>query len=74
VERGLDEAERWMEHVMKEQPKIEELRQAFETWMDAQARQENLSDHALEAYRLANPPGMSADGLLRYWTKVRGPT
>jgi glyoxylase-like metal-dependent hydrolase (beta-lactamase superfamily II) len=71
VERGLDEAERWMEHAMQDEPGIEGLRGAFEQWMDAQGRQENLSDHALEAYRLANPPGMSADGLLRYWTKVR---
>jgi glyoxylase-like metal-dependent hydrolase (beta-lactamase superfamily II) len=71
VEHGLDEAERWMEHAMQDQPAIEDLRTAFEKWMDAQGRHESLSDHALEAYRLANPPGMSADGLLRYWTKVR---
>jgi len=24
-----------------------------------------------KAYELANPPGMSADGLQRYWKKVR---
>jgi len=25
----------------------------------------------VKAYELANPPGMSADGLLRYWNKFR---
>jgi hypothetical protein len=25
----------------------------------------------MNAYELANPLGMSADGLLRYWKKVR---
>ncbi|MFN2121637.1 MAG: MBL fold metallo-hydrolase [Anaerolineales bacterium] len=74
VERGLDEAERWMEHAMQEQPAIEALRTAFEGWMDEEGRQEKLSEHGLQAYRLANPPGMSADGLLRYWTKVRRTT
>jgi glyoxylase-like metal-dependent hydrolase (beta-lactamase superfamily II) len=71
VERGIDRTERWMEHAMQEQPALEALRAAFEQWMDGQGREENLSEHAIEAYRLANPPGMSADGLLRYWTKVR---
>jgi glyoxylase-like metal-dependent hydrolase (beta-lactamase superfamily II) len=71
VERGLDETERWMEHAMQAQPRIEDLRTAFEKWMDVQGREEHLSEHALEAYALANPPAMSADGLLRYWTKVR---
>jgi hypothetical protein len=30
-----------------------------------------LSEDVLVAYSLANPPGMSADGLLRYWKKVK---
>jgi hypothetical protein len=30
-----------------------------------------LSEDVVKAFGLANPPGMSADGLLRYWKKVR---
>jgi len=30
-----------------------------------------LSEDVLKAYAVANPPGMSADGLYRYWKKVK---
>jgi hypothetical protein len=30
-----------------------------------------LTEDVVRAYELANPLGMSADGLLRYWNKVR---
>jgi glyoxylase-like metal-dependent hydrolase (beta-lactamase superfamily II) len=73
VEKGLDDAERWLERVMAEDPAppIEAMRQSFTEWMTEQAAEMNLSDDVLSAYSLANPPGMSADGLLRYWKKVR---
>ncbi len=73
VEKGLDDAERWLERVMAEDPAppIEAMRQSFTEWMTEQAAEMGLSDDVLNAYSLANPPGMSADGLLRYWKKVR---
>ena len=71
VERGLDEAERWLEQAMAGHPGIEELRTAFNEWMTAQAAEQGLAANALRAYEFANPPGMSADGLFRYWNKVR---
>jgi hypothetical protein len=39
--------------------------------MVEQAGEMGLSRDVLDAYSLANPPGMSADGLLRYWKKVK---
>jgi hypothetical protein len=30
-----------------------------------------LSEDVVKAFGLANPPGMSADGLMRYWKKVK---
>jgi hypothetical protein len=30
-----------------------------------------LSEDVVNAFTVANPPGMSADGLLRYWKKVK---
>lgn len=73
VEKGLEDAERWLEEVMAEDPAppIEALRQSFTEWMTEQAAEMGLSEDVLVAYSLANPPGMSADGLLRYWQKVK---
>jgi glyoxylase-like metal-dependent hydrolase (beta-lactamase superfamily II) len=75
VEKGLDDAERWLELTMAEDPAppIEVLRQSFTEWMTEQAAELGLSEDVMSAYQLANPPGMSADGLLRYWRKVKHP-
>jgi glyoxylase-like metal-dependent hydrolase (beta-lactamase superfamily II) len=73
VEKGLDEAERWLEQTMSEDPPppIEAMRQGFTELMELQALEMGLNEAVMSAYQLANPPGMSADGLLRYWKKVR---
>jgi glyoxylase-like metal-dependent hydrolase (beta-lactamase superfamily II) len=61
------------EQTMSEDPSppIEAMREGFTEWMIAQATEIGLSEDVLKAYALANPPGMSADGLLRYWKKVK---
>lgn len=76
VEKGLDDAERWLEQTMSEDPEppVEALRQSFTEWMEEQAAEIGMSEDVIHAYQLANPPGMSADGLLRYWKKVKHPT
>ena len=71
VEQTLDSAERWLETVMPSDPPLEELRASFTAWMEEEARQQGLSADVLKAYTLANPLGMSADGLQRYWKKAR---
>lgn len=71
IEKGLDSTERWMEQVMKNEPAIEELREMFVRWAMEEGRSAGLSADVVKAYELANPLGMSADGLLRYWKKVR---
>jgi hypothetical protein len=73
VEKGLDSADRWLEQTMSEDSSIdiEALRQSFTEWMTEEAVQMGLSEDVMDAYTLANPPGMSADGLLRYWKKVK---
>lgn len=71
VEKGLDDAERWLEEVMPADPSVEQLRARFTEWMEAQGREQGLDPAVAESYALANPPGMSADGLMRYWKKVR---
>jgi len=71
LQSRLDETERWLEQVMPADPPVDEMRSRFEAWMEEQSRAENLSDEVIQAYSLANPLGMSADGLIRYWKKVR---
>ena len=73
--RSLDETlagmERWLEKVMERDPSIEELRNEFTDYMESESREKNLSMDVIRAYSLSNPVGMSADGLMRYWKKVR---
>lgn len=71
VEKGLDSAARWLEETIPSDPPIEELRRSFTAWMAAEGERMGLDADVAQAYELANPPGMSADGLQRYWRKVR---
>jgi glyoxylase-like metal-dependent hydrolase (beta-lactamase superfamily II) len=71
VEKDLDAAEKWLEAVMPSNPSVDELRVQFLHWMGGQGRALGLDSGAVKAYDLANPLGMSADGLYRYWRKVR---
>ena len=72
VAKGLDSAARWLEQVMKSDPSVEELRASFTRWILDEGKSVGLSEEVVNVYELANPIGMSADGLLRYWKKVRG--
>ena len=71
VAKGLDSASRWLDATMPSEPPIEELRQSFTDWMMKEGEQIGLDEAVVKAYEVANPLGMSADGLLRYWKKVR---
>lgn len=71
LQQDLDATEKWLEQVMPAGPSVDVLRTQFEAWMDEQSRQKKLSAAVIKAYSLANPLGMSADGMLRYWKKVR---
>ncbi len=73
VEHALDDTVHWMEEVMPSDPSIEELRQLFTEKTLEDNEKLGLSEEVITAYQLANPPGMSADGLMRYWKKVRNP-
>ena len=69
--KGLDEASSWLEEVMTQPPPIEELRESFTKFIESQGRAAGLSKDVIQSYSLANPLGMSADGLYRYWNKYR---
>jgi glyoxylase-like metal-dependent hydrolase (beta-lactamase superfamily II) len=67
----LAETEKWLEQIMPSGPPVETLREKFSQWMEEQSRAQGLSEEVIHAYALANPLGMSADGLIRYWKKFR---
>jgi glyoxylase-like metal-dependent hydrolase (beta-lactamase superfamily II) len=71
VEKGLDSAARWMEQVMPSEPTVEELRGKFTAWVLEEGKSAGLSEDVVRTYELANPIGMSADGLMRYWKKLK---
>ena len=71
LDKSLTAVEKWLEEIMPSAPPLEEMRAKLEEWMAEQARGQGLSEDVLQAYTLANPLGMSADGLLRYWKKVK---
>jgi glyoxylase-like metal-dependent hydrolase (beta-lactamase superfamily II) len=70
----LEETEKWLEQIMSASPSIDELRAKYEAWMGEQSRVLNLDAETIHAYTLANPLGMGADGMMRYWKKVRNPS
>ncbi|MCX6059482.1 MAG: MBL fold metallo-hydrolase [Chloroflexi bacterium] len=71
LQKNLDATEKWLEEIMPANPPVDELRAKLEGLMNEQCRAENLSEDVIQSYALANPIAMSADGLLRYWKKVR---
>ena len=71
LEQKLIATEKWLEQIMPAEPGLEELREKFEVWMNEQSLSLGLSDDVMQAYKLANPLSMSAEGLMRYWKKVR---
>ena len=71
LQKSLDASEKWLEEIMPSEPTVDEMRAKFEAWMHEQSRAENLSDDVVQAYALANPLGMSVDGMIRYWKKIK---
>lgn len=71
VRRQLEATEKWLGQVMRPDPDVEALRARFLEWMHSEAVREGLDVDTIRSYDLANPLGMSADGLFRYWHKVR---
>ncbi|MFN8435326.1 MAG: MBL fold metallo-hydrolase [Anaerolineales bacterium] len=71
LDETLAAMEKWLETVMAQEPSIEKLREEFTLWMEEEGKAKNLSEDVVRAYSLSNPVAMSADGLMRYWKKVR---
>jgi glyoxylase-like metal-dependent hydrolase (beta-lactamase superfamily II) len=69
----LDAAENWMANVMPRDLPIEDLRSEFVNWVRGRSLELGVQEGTLDAFEKANPSGMSADGMKRYWEKYIDP-
>ena len=65
----LDIIEAWMASIMPRGLAIEALRKEFLAWVQTRSQEAGLAKTTLDALEKANPSGMSADGIKRYWDK-----
>ncbi len=72
LEQTLNDIEQWLEAALPDIPKREVLRDPFADWEYARCAAAGLDEDMLQAYSLAMPLGMGADGVWRYWDKFRG--
>jgi glyoxylase-like metal-dependent hydrolase (beta-lactamase superfamily II) len=71
VEKELTATSRWLQNCVSTEPDVEQFRTDYGEWVRAEGHARGISDETMEAYDTTNPPYMSADGLRRYWMKVR---
>lgn len=67
----LDEVEEWIEINLPLNPTLEELRSKFIEFERMRAQKYGIERETVETQQIANPSFMSADGIMRYWTKYR---
>ena len=71
LEKALDEIDVWMEEVLPLGPTRNELRQEYSSWMKMRSITAGLTQEEIEKYNIAISSQMSADGIYRYWNKIR---
>lgn len=73
VIKELDAAEEWMQQIMPRDYSLEDLRNKFLNWVKNRSLELGVGEVTLDAFEKANPSGMSADGMKRYWEKYIDP-
>ncbi len=71
LEQELDELLNWMEDIMPSNPTLQIVRDKYGAWMNKRSDLAGLSPEALKKYNIAISSEMSADGIFRYWNKIR---
>jgi glyoxylase-like metal-dependent hydrolase (beta-lactamase superfamily II) len=67
----LDEVEVWMETKLPLKLSLEDLRKYYIEFEQMRAVNNGIEKTIADAQQVANPPSLSADGILRYWNKYR---
>jgi glyoxylase-like metal-dependent hydrolase (beta-lactamase superfamily II) len=65
----LDAAEEWMNKTIPLDLPVNELREVFGQWARSRSITLGVNELTLDPFEKANPSGMSADGIKRYWEK-----
>ena len=73
IEHTLNKLDDWMDETMPEDPTREEVRLKFSDWVNRQAVDAGINAEMIHVLDVAISSQMSADGLYRYWYKVRNP-
>lgn len=71
VREALDETEAWMLQVMPTSPTLEELQALITRWMEERFQKDGIAASEITPLEMSNPAWMSAQGIQRYWRKVR---
>ena len=73
LEKALEEVDEWIDRVMPSNLSLEDLRREFISWNEQLSREQGLDRTQVNLHEAANPSFMSADGIRRYWLKIRLP-
>jgi glyoxylase-like metal-dependent hydrolase (beta-lactamase superfamily II) len=73
LENVLVEVDKWIDRVMPSNHLLEDLRMEFIKWNEQMSREQGLKEMQVSLHEAANPSFMSADGIWRYWHKIRLP-
>ena len=71
LNRGLDEVEEFMQHILPSDPPVSVIDERFSEWTAERSKQQGLTEDEFAPYEAANPSWMSATGMQRYWKKYR---
>lgn len=74
VLEALDDVEGWIEEKMPHNPSLEDLRAQFLEFEQLRVQKYGIEKSITETQQIANPSFMSADGIYRYWNKIRKPS
>ena len=69
MQEEIERVDEWMREIMPRQLTIDDLREEFIQWATERALAAGLEQFVLDSFEQANPSGMSADGIKRYWEK-----
>jgi glyoxylase-like metal-dependent hydrolase (beta-lactamase superfamily II) len=67
----LKDVEGWLEGVMSKNPSVEKLQEIYVAWLHERDRLAGVAEAMLPSFDHAAPVRMGAQGLHRYWHKVR---
>ena len=73
IEENLDQIEDWMTAIMPRNPTQDEVRSKYAHWMEQKAVKAGINSEMTHILEVAISSQMSADGIYRYWHKVRNP-